>query len=85
MAAEVKVAMADPFDRPLLARRGHDDVANLQAFNRHVASGRADQRARGEADESRSQMIGGGVKHGICMAIVCVYKRCACEGGRLLT
>jgi hypothetical protein len=62
MAAEVKVAMADPFDPPLLARGGHDEVANLQAFDRHVSSVRADQRARGEADNGRDQMIGAGVQ-----------------------
>jgi hypothetical protein len=83
MAAEVKVAMADPFDRPLLARGGRDEVASLQALDRRVASMRADQRACGEAG-NRRQMIGEGVKNGIVMAIGSVYKRCAREGGRRL-
>ena len=57
MAAEVKVAMADPFEPPLLARSGHDEVASLQGLDPRVASGRADQRARGETENVEIRMI----------------------------
>jgi hypothetical protein len=53
--------MVDPFDRTLLARSGHDDVASLHGLDRHVASGRADQRARGEAGNRRQGVVDNGI------------------------
>ena len=45
-----KSAVAHPFDRAPLTRRGHDRVAGAQGLDGRVAERGADQRAGGEAD-----------------------------------
>src|SRR5258708_6880559 len=45
------VASADPFDRPSRARPGHDDVADDESLDRHVAALGQDARARAVAGD----------------------------------